>query len=73
MTGEIAFSRLCGTSPKVKDAISIPLASEVYASVAAYPEAVSSPVSYVRTLSKPIEIPDDDEFENEEPEEAENE
>jgi len=56
-----------------KDAISILLASEAYASVAAYLEAVSSPVSYVRTLSKPIEIPDDKEFENEEPEEAENE
>ncbi len=56
-----------------KDAISIPLASEAYASVAAFPEAVSSPVSYVRTLGKPIEIPDDDEFENEESEEAENE
>lgn len=56
-----------------KDTISIPLASEAFASVAAYPEAVSSPVSYVRTLRKPVETPEDEDFENERSEEVEDE
>jgi hypothetical protein len=52
------------------DKISMQLGSEASASFFAYPEEVSSPVSYARTLRTAIEPPEDD-FENEQFDEEE--
>lgn len=54
-----------------KDTISMQLGSEAFASFGAYPEEVSSPVSYARTLSTVIQVPEDADVENEQLEEDE--
>jgi hypothetical protein len=45
------------------------LGSEAFASFFAYPEEVSSPVSYARTLRTVIDTPENEDFENEQFEE----
>ena len=52
-----------------KDTISMQLGSEAFASFFAYPEEVSSPVSYARTLRTVIDTPENEDFENEQYEE----
>jgi TIR domain len=52
-----------------KDTISMQLGSEAFASFFAYPEEVSSPVSYARTLRTVIGTPENEDFENEQFEE----